>query len=496
MTQLLQNVFLLSISLMFLPFTTCLVFLSLIRQIVFPRDTLRKRVRQSLSFHPKTILVTGVSTTHGLQIARIFYETGHEVIGADLERFRVPAVGRMSKALKVFYRLERPTGDTEAATYIKILTDVVLREKVDLWINCASISTAVEDAQAREVIERKTACRCIQWNVETTSILNHTESLMQFTRNVGLPTPETYEVSSRDAVHRILHEGKREKKTYIITNTEIDASPRPIGQTTLPRRTLSQTYQYVSDLSISKKTPWLLQRYISGEEYVAFAAVVNGVVKVFVACPLSKSATHYVALPSHMGLYKAMMSFTQEFAFHLGSSCSGHLTIYFLVEERATKQGLEQTVLPFKGCSRAQAALINLLGREGQLNLTKAYLSALEPSIKTPTLPDITDPATIVAADNAVLHGCYWVGQDLLFLVLCPFWHLVSLKLDLKAFFKGVVLFFEHVFFEKEATYELWDPWPFWWLYHVYWPSRFLMMIWRQMTGTGKRTSALVNSGK
>ncbi|KAG9590125.1 hypothetical protein KCU90_g14242, partial [Aureobasidium melanogenum] len=28
-------------------------------------------------------------------------------------------------------------------------------------------------------------------------------------------------------------------------------------------------------------------------------------------------------------------------------------------------------------------------------------------------------------------------------------------------------------FFWKDGTYEIWDPLPAWWLYHVYWPFQF-----------------------
>jgi catechol O-methyltransferase len=29
----------------------------------------------------------------------------------------------------------------------------------------------------------------------------------------------------------------------------------------------------------------------------------------------------------------------------------------------------------------------------------------------------------------------------------------------------------------KDGTFEVWDPWPAFWLYHVYWPVQFVLAV-------------------
>jgi hypothetical protein len=40
--------------------------------------------------------------------------------------------------------------------------------------------------------------------------------------------------------------------------------------------------------------------------------------------------------------------------------------------------------------------------------------------------------------------------------------------------------FAEHVVYWREGTYEVWDPWPAWWLYVGYWPGMFLVRLWER----------------
>ena len=43
--------------------------------------------------------------------------------------------------------------------------------------------------------------------------------------------------------------------------------------------------------------------------------------------------------------------------------------------------------------------------------------------------------------------------------------------------FEHAMTFLEHLLWWHDGTYELWDPLPAWWLYHVYWPTQFLMVL-------------------
>lgn len=50
-------------------------------------------------------------------------------------------------------------------------------------------------------------------------------------------------------------------------------------------------------------------------------------------------------------------------------------------------------------------------------------------------------------------------------------------KMTIRAYLQNCTTFVDHLVFWKEGTFEIWDPLPWWWLYHVYWPGQFLWSI-------------------
>ena len=486
-----RSLALVALSIACLPLSVWIVSLSYAAQILALQNIrgFRWRVRRSEGFKPKTILVTGVGMAKGLRIARAFYETGHVVIGADFEPNKVPVPGRFSRSLKKFYRLEKPSEKSGATKYIRGIVEIVEKEGVDLWISCSGVASAVEDGQAKEVLERKTACRCIQFTASTTDTLHEKDTFIRYTESLGLPTPETHEVRSRDAVHRLLSDAPRKKKSYIMKTTGVDDANRN-NMTLLPRRTLSQTYNHISSLKIGEKAPWILQQYISGQEYCTHAIVVNGVVKLFVACPSAELLMHYKALPQRSGLSRAMLNFTKEFSARAGPGFTGHLSFDFLVEERATERGLQQNILPIECNPRAHTAVVLFSGKRGAIDMTNAYLSVFEPALNGSGQHDSDEevsgspkPSEIPYAQPQA-RGYYWIGHDLVSVVLHPLLRFCMFQLTMEVLVKGLKDFGVHLLLWKEGTYEIWDPLPWFVLYHIYWPGQFLHAMW-----TGSRWS-------
>lgn len=420
----------------------------------------------------------------GLKIARAFYETGHRVIGADFEPYGIPVNGRFSKALTKFYRLQKPSSQHGAALYISDLVDIVRREKVDLWISCSGVASAVEDGQAKEILERRTNCKCIQFDVAMTSTLHEKDSFIRYTEKIGLPTPETHEVTSRAAVHNVLQEGGRRKKQYILKSVGMDDSSREAAPVPLPSRTLSQTYNYVSAAKITPKSPFVLQQFIRGEEYCTHAVVVDGEVKVFTSCPSLELLMHYQALPPDSGLSRAMLSFTKEFAAKSGPNFTGHLSFDFLVDEVIENHRLERRILPIECNPRAHTANVLFQGRDSAEAMVNGYLTALAPNRNGNGKLLSNGVADEQIAYAKSFNGFYWVGHDLVSLVLHPLLLLLQFRIGIRQFLQSCVTFLNHVLFWKDGTYETWDPLPWWWLYHIYWPGQFLMAI-----RTGKKWS-------
>lgn len=424
-------------------------------------------MRSSASFRSKTILVTGVGMTKGLTLARLFYEAGHNVIGADFEPYGVPVSGRFSKALKKFYALSKPNENDGSAYYIQDLLRIIRTEKVDLWVSCSGVASAVEDGQAKEVVESYSDCKAIQFDVETTAMLHEKNTFIQQTKKIGLPTPETHDVTSRGAVHRVLH--GTAKKKYIMKSVGVDDASRG-DMTILPRRTISETYSHISNIAISSDRPWVLQQYVQGKEYCTHALVVHGEVKAFVACPSLELLMHYEALSPASALSKAMLKFTEEFVSRSGGGMTGHLSFDFLAEENPTEKGVETVLQPIECNPRAHTAVVLFNGQSAAM--AEAYMSAFQLEMNG---NGASHQQRVLSPQEPSKY--YWAGHDLVTLLLSPLLQVLQGQMKVAEFVRGCSTCLQHLLFWKEGTYVIWDPLPWWWLYHVYWPGQFLACI-------------------
>jgi catechol O-methyltransferase len=303
------------------------------------------------------------------------------------------------------------------------------------------------------------------------------------------PVPETHHVASRSAVLDVLNEANQGKKKYIMKTLELDDAAQTNAGIVLPKRTLSQTYSHVSKLSISKSTPWVLQRVIKGEKYCTHSIVVDGQVKLFVACPCPDFPMHYQAMAPESGLSRAMLRFTEQFAAKAGLGLTGHLSFDFMVDEKITISGVEKSIYPVECVPQAHPAAVLFSGIEASIDMVTAYMRALDSphlngtdSSNDQHAADTDDRS--VAYPRSTAAGSYWIGHDIVTLVMLPLLRLFTFNLGIWQVLQHVTTFVTHLLYWRDATYEVWDPLPSWWLYHVYWPGLFLASV-----RTGKKWS-------
>ncbi|OAG42594.1 hypothetical protein AYO21_03179 [Fonsecaea monophora] len=507
----LQNASLLILSLVFLPLDTLILLVSLVVGKVFPSKVISNREaarHRDASFTRRKVLVTGVGMSKGLALARLFYEAGHDVIGADFEPDGAWACGRVSSALGKFYRLEKPDAKAGAAPYIQTLLDVVTKEKVELWISCSGVASAVEDGMAKEVVEARTACKAVQFDVQTTQTLHEKHSFMAHTRDVvGLTVPETHEVASREAVLDVLRAAAPHGRKYIMKTIGVDDAVRG-DLTLLPKKYERETVEHLARLNISKAAPWILQEFIQGREYCTHALVMAGKVKAFVACPSAELLMHYQALPAESPLSRAMLAFTRKYAASGGRGFTGHLSFDFMVREdqdggkdgKGNVDPRDIVLYPIECNPRAHTAVVLFNGRTGTsistaaTAMVQAYLSIFE---------DVDHHHLNRTADSGIdiVHPVaqekyFWTGHDLVTLVLLPTLSLffalfsglasvslprsrapsstgIGIRASITHLTQNYTLFLHRLLTWRDGTYEPWDPLPWWWLYHVYWPVRF-----------------------
>lgn len=427
----------------------------------------RQEVLRDVNFYPKTVLITGIGTSQGLALARAWDAEGHRVVGVDVSDLDLPvrSGGGMSKTLIAFYRVPKDH-------YLSRILDIIQREKVDVWIPCSPKASAIEDATARQVVEIRTGCKCIAFDTEMTNCFRNTESFRQFLAEKKLPMLEYHQVQSRDSIHKILN--RSPTKSYNIRRVSSDSSGVAV---ILPKRTVSKTYSEVSEIQISKDSPWVLQQQTRLGEFFADVLVVRGYVHAIKVRLAESRSPHWGASPLDEALAKAVHQLMQSFAEKGGARMTGHLSVRLLVDEEFDASSVRHTI-HIADCVPGAVALENLL-RDARCPV-RGYLSVLSQQPIEPASWNV--PATLSPSPRSrptiVDHE-----------IISRF---ISLFLSLD-FAKRMVALVEAEFvpflFWKDARFSPNDPFPWWWHVHVYQPLR---EVWQLMKHT--REAGLTNT--
>lgn len=439
--------------------------------LVLPRSIANRRRRailRDVHFHPKTILVTGINSPHGLALSRCWYYEGHRVVGADVTDFPIRSGESMSKALAAFY-------DISKTQYISRLLDVINREKVDVWIPCSEQVDVTEDAVAKQVIESRTECRCIQLDPELASRFGSSESFTQYLVEKGLPVVENHQVQSRDSVHKILH--RSPSKTYLMRRLEpADQSDQRDNSrvVALPKRTLSLTYSEVSEIQITKDNPWVLQQQTRLGEFYAELLVVRGHVKAIKIRPGDRQSAWGASRLDH-GLASAIHRLMDRFAMRGGSRLTSHLCVRVMVDEEFEPNSVRH-VVHIADCTQGVAAMKTLFQGLSSA-IVSGYLSLLSPQVSegsselSETVPGQVETSIAPAPRRGSLHS-----KDSANLKALQRPPLSSAVQQLEGVFSEA----RQLPFWRNSRFSYMDPLPWWWHAHIYTPFREFAAILRR----------------
>lgn len=512
-----KNLALIGLSILFVPLTTPIVLACLVWQAAGPL-VLRRHHRQRPGSRRKTVLVSSLAMGKGLSLARAFHLAGNRVIGIDFDATHfvhspVPSSGRFSNALAKYYVVTTPRDDRSRARYAAEMLDLVKKEGVDLWVCVSGVASTVEDALLKDTIEKETQCRVFQPDPQTCRVLHDKHEFIRAVEGAGLPRPKTVLVESHGDVFRVLQE--HPGTSFILKCVGLDDASRA-DMTQLPRPTDYDTVRFVCGLEISSTRRWVAQEFIGGAEFCTHAVVVRGEVQAFVACPSSEMLMHYEPLPAESRPSRAMLAFTRRLIRTLeGGRMTGQVSFDFLAdaergnggggggrEGEGEKEGPKDVELyPIECNPRTHTAVI-LLAQQQPQGLSNAYLSLLD----EPKLPcskargkkregrtfDDFDAPTVGVRPFSTESGkprFYWIGHDFVVHVALPLLQLMALKMGPLQCARSVFWFLVRVAGWKDATFEAWDPLPWWWLYHVYYPWLCITSL-----ATGKRWSRINTS--
>lgn len=390
-----------------------------------------------------------------MKLARAWAAEGHRVIGADVADLDLPirSGGGMSNALVAFYRIPENR-------YTSRLLEVIHREKVDLWIPCSPKVTFLEDATARRVIECRTGCRCITFDPDQAVWLASSESFTKFVKEKGFPVLESHKVQSRDSVHKILH--RSPSKSYQISRATPTANDRAL---ILPRRTLSKTYNCVSEIRITADRPWILQQQSRLGGLFADLLVVRGHIQ---AIQVRRSdATSSSREPSRLdeALTTAVHKLMQSLAIKCGSWFTGHLTVQFMVDEEFDAHSVRHSIY-IAGCTPGPT-VIERLSRNVPCPIA-GYLSVF-----TSDPVDLGDVKATLCSAPAAKSPTRAVIRPTSFLLFSPLYFALTIL-------EAVKTESEHLLFWRNPFFTLLDPLPWWWEVHVYQPLREVWILVKQ----------------
>ena len=450
------------ISIAFIPLGLSVLAWSSLTRAAHHHDIARRRVASQPGLKPRVVLVTGVGSTTGLALARSLFEAGHTVIGADF----ADTGNRLSKAIQSFYTLPTPSKRDGLAYYAQELIRIIGREDVDLWISCSR--NVKQDAEARKVVAITSSrkCRLLQFDSETIDLLSNKDSFLDFLRSVDLPTPETHRVSTRASVHRILNASNGTSRTYCLKKAS--GALVPADTTLLPRRTLSQTYQHVSQIPVSQEAPFLLEEVITGEQYHTQALVMHSEIRAFAASPISDDPYAVESIPGTSAVSQAMLRYTHLLISRTNRDLSGFLGLAFTVKKRVTEKGVEKSLYATECrlCPDTPGIPLFAAGASfGQLVLE---------GLPTGQVNGVSFAESHAGSVLLPLPGSHYhaTRHDFWTLVLLPLLSLLKLHMGVRAFLLSLLAFAQRLILWKDALFEWWDPMPWWWAYQVEWPAK------------------------
>ncbi|MBE9221696.1 ATP-grasp domain-containing protein [Cyanobacterium stanieri LEGE 03274] len=302
-----------------LPFNLTLVLIASISNILtYP---LRKKNNQNIN--SKTILLTGGKMSKALQLARAFHNAGHRVILVETHKYWLSG-HRFSVAVDRFFTIPNPVKDKEG--YINGLLDIVKREKVDVFIPVSSPIASYYDSVAKMVLAPH--CETIHFDIETTLMLDDKASLCQKARDLGLTSPSSFLIT--DVQQIIDFDFSKNNHKYILKSIKYDSVYR-LNMTQFPFEGMEK---YLLTLPISEDNPWVMQQFITGQEYCTHSTVRDG--KIRLHC-CSKSS-HFQVNYEHIDNQK-IYDWVEEFVDKL--NLTGQISFDFIQTEDGTVYPIE-----------------------------------------------------------------------------------------------------------------------------------------------------------
>lgn len=289
---------LVTLSLVIAPITATLAALASLYSLLVP-------IQAGSRIERKTVLITGARNAKCLFLARAFDRRGCRVIIAEEPGWFSLNMTRFSRAVRRYYPLPDPAMSAQA--YKDAIVNIIMRERVDVFLPCSSPTYTVLDAvTALAIAHRAPRCTSFIPHPDLVTTLDRKDEFISLCNDLGMPVPASHLVQSVEEAVSWLHSSDNISagQKYITKGLAFDDLART-DMTPLPLATPAQTKAHLETLPlpISHRHKYVIQRLLHGPEYCTHAAVRDGELIAFVTCRSSDMLMRYVDVKSRFSAH-------------------------------------------------------------------------------------------------------------------------------------------------------------------------------------------------
>ncbi|GJE91277.1 hypothetical protein PsYK624_074260 [Phanerochaete sordida] len=488
---------LLCLSILTLP-VTLLVTLAFYAYTTITGTSLDYRYHSDPCGRGTTVLVTGARANKALTLCRAFKKAGCTVILAEEAKWGTLTCARFSRAVDHFHILPDPANEPDA--YISAIQRLVRLWNVGAWVPCSSVHATMVDSEAAQQIAALSqrphvhTCEPFIPFPEVCGTLHWKDQFEDLCIELGYPVPESKKVTSVDDAVDFLHSTETLAKghKYLLKSLSLDDLGRD-DFTLFPLRSREETTRHLSGVPtpLSEKHPFLLQRFLFGNEYCTHVAARDGAIVAFVACRSNQLLMRYGDVRNLSAEEKEVgerleawsQEFLDRYKAKLGRegktdwsyALTGHFSFDFIVEDGVVY------VLECNVRAHTAVALFS-----DHPSLAEHYLGTAAPTEARVARPD---PGT--APRSWLAHALPLALCRLLPRRLCALLHPQLLSTIYPSDAEdpttsppagesaGLLLARYAAGAERDGIWDSTDPVPFLVLCHVQWPWLLLRLVWR-----------------
>ncbi|MEM8503919.1 MAG: ATP-grasp enzyme [Cyanobacteria bacterium P01_D01_bin.1] len=248
----------------------------------------------------KRILITGAKMTKALQLARSFYQDGHEVYLVETHKYWLSG-HRFSRAVKQFFTVPVPEEDSDG--YAQALVEIAKKYDIDLFIPVSSPIASYYDSLAKVALSPY--CESLHLDPEETALLDDKHAFCSKAAALGLSAPKVFRFT--DAQQILEFDFENDDSQYILKSIPYDSVLR-LDLTRLPFEGMAE---YVRSLPISESKPWVMQEFVRGQEYCFHATARKGKIRLHCCSKSSPFQINYEQV-DNLAIYRWVETFIQK----------------------------------------------------------------------------------------------------------------------------------------------------------------------------------------